>query len=248
MSVGSENRSGFLRQTRNQFSMMRWNQHGIFGPLELAALVLSSLLFLILFFAYLYFLIPARNEHAVLLADRDRLQKLLRDTSLGTKPEADAQATIAEINKSLQDFEASRLLQQNEGRLMLYSDLNSLMKQNSVRNTSGPTYSAVETTAASGSTGTRSTVGQSIFPAIGITLTVEGQYQNLRKFLRDLEGSRQFIVINSVEFESAAESGRRISTDTDGTHAAPVSLRVDMAAYFRRDVPETSVIPTSGNQ
>jgi hypothetical protein len=95
---------------------------------------------------------------------------------------------------------------------------------------------------------------QSVFPGIGVTLTVEGTYPNLRRFIRDIEGDRrQFVVVNTVELEgvtdaSAAEQlappvingempgempGAAPQTQTP-TRGALVSLRLDMATYFRR--------------
>ncbi len=87
---------------------------------------------------------------------------------------------------------------------------------------------------------------QSTFPGIGVTLTVEGGYANLRRFVRDVEADRQFVVINTVELEGVTDTDAPPPVaPPDGTDpnavAAPtsargtlVSLRLDMAAYFRR--------------
>ncbi len=93
-------------------------------------------------------------------------------------------------------------------------------------------------------------VVQSIFPGIGVTLTVEGAYPNLRRFIRDIEGDRrQFIVINTVELEGVSDANAAepfAPPVTNGavpgaqpppqapTRGALVSLRLDMATYFRR--------------
>ena len=44
---------------------------------------------------------------------------------------------------------------------------------------------------------------QSIFPGVYVTTTIEGSYQNLRRFIREIETSEQFIVISAVELEPA---------------------------------------------
>src|SRR6185436_1087529 len=91
---------------------------------------------------------------------------------------------------------------------------------------------------------------QSIFPGIGVTLTVEGTYPNLRRFIRDIEGDpRQFVVINTVELEGVTDvnTAEQLAPPvTNGvmpgappqaqapTRGALVSLRLDMATYFRR--------------
>lgn len=98
-------------------------------------------------------------------------------------------------------------------------------------------------------------VVESVFPGIAVTLTVEGTYPRLRQFIRDVEADRQsFIVVNTVELEGIADSGGPssasapvVSTGEEVPGAAPrptaaasgvrgtlVSLRLEMAAYFRR--------------
>jgi hypothetical protein len=108
-----------------------------------------------------------------------------------------------------------------------------------------------------GGTGEQSAarVVESVFPGIAVTLTVEGTYPRLRQFIRDVEADRQsFIVVNTVELEGIADSGSPsaaaapvVSTGEEIPGAAPrptaaasgvrgtlVSLRLEMAAYFRR--------------
>ena len=48
---------------------------------------------------------------------------------------------------------------------------------------------------------------QSIYPGIAVSVTVEGPYQNVRHFVRDVEISRQFLIINAVELERVTQSG-----------------------------------------
>ena len=104
-------------------------------------------------------------------------------------------------------------------------------------------------------------------------MTVEGSYQNLRGFLREIEAGREFVVVSSVEIEptdtqkkddpslppaaraSAVGPGSETAFGIPGagnpamgpsapvrtqagprgkTHGETVSLRLEMAAYFRR--------------
>ncbi len=46
-----------------------------------------------------------------------------------------------------------------------------------------------------------------MFPGTAVSVTVEGSYQNLRRFVSDLENTNQFLIINQVEIESNAEVG-----------------------------------------
>ena len=109
------------------------------------------------------------------------------------------------------------------------------------------------------STRTGSAKWQSLYPGIGINVTVEGAYPNLRRFVRELEISNQFIVINSVELEKATDSSALPVAEVptipgEGEKpAAPrstlVSLRLDMAAYFRREAtPDAATVPATGTR
>src|SRR5205085_2829684 len=132
---------------------------------------------------------------------------------------------------------------------------------NNLRNTSGPAYTYLEAKGESQNQGPRlgNSKWQSLYPGISVTVTVEGQYANLRRFVRDIESSSQFIIINAIELERAGEEGPLVTTapvpvapsianpavprpnaqGIDATPVAPrsnlVSLKVDMVAYYRRE-------------
>ena len=114
-----------------------------------------------------------------------------------------------------------------------------LIRNNKLRNTSGPVYNYLESKGSGASqTASARTVNskwQSLYPGIGVTVTVEGQYANLRSFVRSIESSNQFIIINAVELERASEADTTASGAPQGALSTLVSLRLDMAAYYRRD-------------
>ena len=235
-------------------------QRSMFGLAELAGFAASLLLLIIAVFAYLYFLVPAYSRLSGLQRERTLLQEQLRGAQEGMTRNTDAQATVEEINSSVERFENERLPSPNEGRMSLYTALNQMIRSNGLRNTAGPTYIALDplgaeqqgrgaATAASNRPGISK--WQSLFPGIGVSVTVEGQYANLRRFVRDLEASSQFIVINGVELEKAsntdeAAAAAAMAAAPANPDAPPrataargtlVSLRVDLAAYFRRGSP-----------
>jgi hypothetical protein len=105
-----------------------------------------------------------------------------------------------------------------------------------------------------GATGSAKAV-QSVFPGIAVTATVEGTYANLRRFIRDVEATgRHFVVIDAVELEGVTDTASQppavaavAPEEGEGESAAPatappqtvsrgalVSLRLNLAAYFRR--------------
>ena len=140
--------------------------------------------------------------------------------------------------------------------MLLYEDLNQLIHRNTLRNTSGPAYTALDplglktqgqpAPAASTSAANK---WQSIYPGIGVNVTVEGPYQSIRHFVRDIEGSKEFLIINAVELERATGSNAQPATEASapksGSSNALVSLRLDLANYFSRPA-QASERPVSG--
>jgi hypothetical protein len=222
-----------LRQSR---------QRSILGVAEIAGLAGSAVMLLAVIFVYLYFYTPAESRLAAAQLERNRLQAKLGTLQKDIDVQGSTQDSITRISESLEKFESDKLIGRDEGRITLYNVLIQLIRSNKLRNTSGPVYNYLE---AKGATGTQSSATrtvnskwQSLYPGIGVTVTVEGQYANLRHFVRDIESSNQFIIVNAVELERASDA--ETSQANAGTPGAPrstlVSLRLDMAAYFRRDV------------
>ena len=142
--------------------------------------------------------------------------------------------------------------------------MNRLILKNSLRISGGVSYTQLQESAPGAEANQRRASGeetaarvvQSVFPGIGVTLTVEGTYPNLRRFIRDIEADNQFVVINTVELEGVTDSnaGSPVAAarmpaspigpegplappavqTTAPSRGALVSLRLDMAAYFRR--------------
>ena len=110
---------------------------------------------------------------------------------------------------------------------------------------------------------------------------IEGSYQNLRRFIREIETSEQFVVISAIELEPAENKEENNSTTIatqasisqvqinpmnpgevaqnptftqtvplnqqpkivrGKTHGETVSLRLEMAAYFRRPIVQPTQI------
>ncbi len=168
---------------------------------------------------------------------------------------SNTQATVAEITKSMQEFEETRLPPTGEGRMSIYQELNDLIRKNGLRASGGINYSPLDplglpkdeqgTGTFANVTRSASSKWQSVYPGLSVSLTVEGPYANLRRFVRDIEASRQFIIINAVELEGGSETRTPVAPDPTmpGATARPasnVSLRLDMAAYFRREASATT--------
>jgi len=236
------------------------NEQSVVGVPEIAALAASLVMLLAVAFAYFYSLTPARARLEDLQRKRTQLQAHLRDSQEGVKRNTDTQSTVTEIGESLQNFESHYLAGRTQGRTALIDGLNSLIRRNNVRVSTGFSFASLDALAANDQT--RASVktvakGQTSFPGVAVSVTVEGQYANLRRLIRDIEANNQFIIISAVELQSVTDIGAsRVASipfavtpgnttastqeGMPGTAAATtrqsfVSLRLDMTDYFRRD-------------
>ena len=232
--------SGRDRVRARLSSFSRSREQRMLGPAEMIGLAGSALILLLVVVSYLYFLLPANSRLAALQSERALLQARLRDSQHAVSEGLTTEATVQKITESLVTFESDHLANANRGRMSLYDSLNSLIHNNGLRNTAGPTDAALEPFGSKTSTGgTKSnTKWQSVYPGIAIGLTVEGQYPNLRRFVQDLETNKQFVIINSVELERSTENNKSPVTEElpagTANPAAIVSLRLEMATYFQR--------------
>jgi hypothetical protein len=244
----------------------------VIGVPELIGLSAAALLALLTIFAYLYFLAPASTRLTSAQLERDRLQGQLRASQVNLKDDIDARASVDRISASLNDFEGNWLAAPGSGRLSLYAELNELIRSNGLRNTSGPSYAPLEPLGTKGQVQPAvsaeqqsNSKWQSIYPGVSVSVTVEGPYQSVRHFVRDIEMSRQFLIINAVELEGVTQSstsipetstvrtpapvrGNRASAPPNvpqsaGSRGTLVSLRLDLATYFRRAGSEKPVAP-----
>jgi hypothetical protein len=248
---------------RARFERLRGaRRRSALGLPEVGALAAAALLLLAAVLSYLSLLVPQRMRAQSLETDHADLQKLLASTRSTIGTSRSTEESVNEILGSLQDFEIEHLGEgSNVGVRNVVGELNRLILKNKLRISGGIQFVQLEETAPGAEKPqqqqqqTRREEGgarvvQSTFPGIGVTLTVEGSYANLRRFVRDVEADRQFVVINTVELEGVTDTDAPpVVAPPDGTDpnaaaaaaAAPtstrgtlVSLRLDMAAYFRR--------------
>lgn len=213
------------------------------GTPEIIGLLASGIMLIAVVVSYFYFLTPAQARVKLIQNEREDLSTKISSAQRGIDQNASPQATVDEISQSLERFENDALLSRNQGRLSLYSTLNDMLQRHKLRNTAGPVYSALEPLGAPGAPSTAAQAGnarwQSLYPGISISVTVEGPYADLRRFLNEVENSRHFIVINAVELEGVSDAHSEGGTSL-------VSLRLDMATYFQREGASTVATPEAG--
>lgn len=278
----TERSAGRARRTQVRVRLERLRatrQRSIIGMAELIGLAGSAIMLLAVIFTYLYFYSPAQSRLTTAQTERDRLQKKLSDMQKEVELKGTTEDNIVQISQSLEKFENEHLTSRDEGRVTLYNTLIQLIRSNNLRNTSGPAYTYLEAKDADSAQRPRTTSNkwQSLYPGIAAVVTVEGKYSDLRHFIRDIEASHQFIIINAIELENATDTnssngagtlvpgvptiepgnpmarpgaqqtarppqgvtpqtGTPQATTTPRSSSALVSLKVDLAAYFRRAV------------
>lgn len=224
----------------------------LIGLPELIGLAGAAILALVTIVAYFYFYLPAQSRLKSAELERARLQGVVRASQDSVQQGVTVREQVDRITTSMKDFETNYLATAASGRMSLYTTLNELMKSNGLRNTAGPSYTSLEPI------GTKTQVQptasaekqsnakwQTIYPGIAVSITVEGPYEHVRHFVRDIESSRQFLIINAVELESVTQSGvpelppvttgrSLAATGTPGSRGTLVSLRLEMATYFQR--------------
>ena len=214
----------------------------MFGVAEVAALAGRCFVLAMVLMSNLYFLVPARSRLASLNADLKQTQANLQTLGAVFTKDQNTQQTVDRAASSLTRFETDHLMRVDQGRMDLYDELNQLIVKNGVRNTSGPTYTALDPAGTKSSSGkTVVTKWQSFYPGIAVMVTVEGEYQTVRHFIRDVERSKQFVVINEVELQRASQTNGPVSAEEgagggagSGTRGSLVTLQLNMATYFQR--------------
>lgn len=252
---------------------------GMWGPMEITTVGLSMLAILAVIILVVLVVLPAQKELEANKKERDRLEAemIASRNKYGDITKTETQVAI--ILNSVTDFETRFLRNPLLDKTSLYQRINGLISAYGLTNTSGPDYAPLEIADTRNNRG-QQTEGergrakfQSLFPGVYVTTTVEGSYQNLRRFIREIETSQQFVVISSIEFEPAENEEEKpdltkpqqasisqvqinpmmpsgIPQDPTYTQNVPpsqqpkvvrgktrgetVSLRLEMAAYFRR--------------
>ena len=250
---------------------------GMWGQTEIATVGVGMLAILTVILLFIFLVLPGKKELERNRAERDQLERELTTARARYGTISSTEEQVARLVASANDFEARFLPIAANGKTALYQRINGLISAYGLVNASGPDYAPLEITNSGGSgQSSEEDSGrakfQSIFPGIYVTMTVEGSYQNLRQFIRQIETSEQFVVISAVELEpsdnkaedqtqpsiNSVQISPVVQNDPTGipmtpgqnmmqpqtkpqtnrprgtTHGETVSLRLEMAAYFRR--------------
>jgi Tfp pilus assembly protein PilO len=209
---------------------------GMWGRNEIITVALASLAFLIVVLIYFFEVIPSNRELARHKEEADNLKTVLATANDRYGSVVSTEDQVAKIVASETDFETRYLPPIGSGRNELYQRLNSLIDDYGLTNTSGPDYAPLEMINQQDANSTNQTDEQrgrekfrSLFPGVYVSMTVEGSYQNLRRFIKDIEAGQEFIVISSVqltpsdsEHQSSGDQQKPLETQpVAGQYARP---------------------------
>ena len=177
---------------------------GMWGVPEIAAVSASASILLLSVLVYVFVVVPSNREVAKNKSEADRLSAELISAQTKYGEITDTKTQVAKLLTSVSDFETRFLPAATNGRTSLYQRINGLIDAYGLTNTTGPDYQALEP--AGMDDGNNKSEGErgrerfrSLFPGVYVTMTVEGSYQNLRRFIREIETGNEFVVVSSVE-------------------------------------------------
>lgn len=252
---------------------------GMWGVPEMVAVSLGAAALLIGILLWLLLVLPTQRDYNGNRARLDELEKKLKEANSRYGSITTTEEQVARLIASVNEFETRFLRNENDSKLALYQIINGLMSAYGLVNTSGPDYAPLEVADQNRRQQSADEKGKSrfisIFPGVYVTMTVDGSYQNLRRFIRDLETSNEFIVITAVELapaENKKDENKNVSeanpnipenptmmpnfpnkteikqpeakVDRGKTRGETVSLRLELAAYYRRTNFNPSPIET----
>lgn len=223
---------------------------GMFGKTEYAVVGIGLLTVLATFLFYMFVVTPAQVQLNNRLAERDRIEKELASSNEKFKGFTTTQEQVSKLIKSADDFESNYLPVSGNGRTALYQRLNTLIGVHNLVNTSGPDYTPLDINVRQGQTENERGRAkyQSLFPGVYVSLTVEGSYQNLRRFLREIETSQQFIIVSAVELEPTENEERQTDPNRTAQQQQPVVTSPNQPYARLNNDPTGAVNPATRNQ
>jgi hypothetical protein len=218
-----------------------WQRRTSLSAVEIVALVGALAFVVSVAFFYFYNVQPLKAELATLQAREVELTARLKQINVDEQKRTEQATNADSILSSLRQFEAY-LKPDERGMTQIINEVDLLGKTHKVvigdasyrvDESEQPTEEGVQAKQSNDKK-------QRIYPALGIDTVVIGEYPNLRRFLADLERSRQFLIINGIVFQGESDQVRRQATKAGGPklqlsspEAIPVSLKIEMDTYFQ---------------
>lgn len=218
-----------------------WPRRTSLSAVEIVALVGALAFIVTVAFFYFYNVQPLSSELARLQAREADLTARLKQMNTDEQKRTEQATNADSILGSLRQFEAY-LKPDERGMTQILNEVDLVGKTHKVviGDASYRVDESEQLTEEGGQPKPSNDKKQRIYPALGIDTVVIGEYPNLRRFLADLERSRQFLIINGIVFQGESDQVRRQANKAGGPklqlsspEAIPVSLKVEMDTYFQ---------------
>ena len=249
----SLNVSEIFGRLRDALGRMRLNL------IEILALVLALVFAGTMGFYYFSKVQPLSSELSTLQSREAEIRRQIEKSNTDEKKRNEQAANAESILASLKNFDVY-LKQDERGMTEILNEIDALGKKYGVL-TGDSSYRVAEAEPLEEESGQPGQPGQpkkrddqevKIYPSLGIDTNIIGEYPNLRRFMADLERSRQFLIINAVNFQGESDAVRR-ATQKSGSQklqlsspdAIPVTLKIEMDTYFQSPYKSLSRTTTS---
>ncbi len=203
---------------------------GMWGVPEAIAAAVGALAVIGALLVFMFFVVPSNREVSKNRAESDRLGQELVSAQTKYGQITDTKTRVSELLTSVDDFEVRFLPLATNGRTSIYQRINGLIGAYGLINTTGPDYQPLETVDRSdGNNQSEEERGRerfrSLFPGVYVTMTLEGSYQNLRRFIRELETGNEFVIVSSVEL--APSDSEQKKTEQSQTAGNQPNITID---------------------
>lgn len=222
---------------------------------EILALVLALAFVGAIVFYYFSKVQPLSSELSQLKTREAQIQSQIDKVNTDEKKRNEQAANAEAILASLRNFDLY-LKQDERGMTEIINEIDSLGQKHGVL-TGDSSYRVAEAEPLADESGQpaqqkRDDEDRKIYPSLGIDTNIIGEYPNLRRFLTDLERSKQFLIINAVNFQGESDAVRRAAQKSgsqklqlSSNDAVPVSLKIEMDTYFQSPYKSLSKTTTS---
>jgi hypothetical protein len=201
---------------------------GMWGPAEIVVTAAGVLALVGMIAFYMLGVVPSNRELTRNKAEADRLDAEVQSATSKYGEITNTSDQVSKIVGSVDDFETRFLPAQSNGQAALYQRLNGLIRAYGLVNTTGPDYQPLETAditkpdKQSDDEKGRAKF-RSLYPGVYVSTTVEGTYQNLRRFIREIETGREFVVISAIELAPSDTEQKTQGNPAQASAVQPVA-------------------------
>jgi Tfp pilus assembly protein PilO len=222
---------------------------GMWGQTELITVGVALLSVLTTVLLFVFLVLPRQRELDNNRAKRDELAKQWETAQRSYGSITTTEERVAELASSVGSFEA-RLPNETIGKTALYQRINGLIAAYGLVNTAGPLYAPLAMNDQNRGQQTEAEKGRSkfvsIFPGVYVTMTVDGSYQNIRRFINEIERSEQFVVVSAVELEPSENKDKLDNTQPPTQPQQPTGQT--QATNYESANPNLRLNPNAPNQ